>query len=215
MQLAALEKGAARAKRSGKAGDAGFFSAKAKELRKALDGFWDPGLGFYRSRMLGADVESPKALDFSVILGVLHAGLDKGPHSVQDERVLLTFKKLHELFAAEYAINSGGGHGIMFGRYKGDSYVSGGAYYFSTFGAAEFYYRAAEATPSHRDSPDRKGRRRPHPRPRFHPGIGRPLGAIRPDDGRADLRQGPFLELRLFHHRMARAPGGPGPRGLM
>ena len=83
---------------------------------------------------------------------MLHAGIDKGPHSVQDERVLLTFKKLNELFAAEYAINSGGGHGIMFGRYKGDSYVSGGAYYFSTFGAAEFYYRAAEATPSHRDA---------------------------------------------------------------
>ena len=102
--------------------------------------------------MLGADAAGPKALDFSVILGVLHAGIGKGPHSVQDERVLLTFKKLQELFAAEYAINSGGGHGIMFGRYKGDSYVSGGAYYFSTFGAAEFYYRAAEATPSHRDA---------------------------------------------------------------
>jgi len=33
----------------------------------------------------------------------------------------------------------------MFGRYKGDNYISGGAYYFSTFGAAEFYYRLAQA----------------------------------------------------------------------
>jgi glucoamylase len=152
VQLAAMEKGAARAELGGIASDAAFFSGKARDLRAALDAFWDQGLGCYRSRMLGTDAAGPKALDFSVILGVLHAGLDKGPHSVQDPRVLLTFKKLEELFAAEYAINRGGGQGIMFGRYKGDSYVSGGAYYFSTFGAAEFYYRAAGATPSDRDA---------------------------------------------------------------
>ena len=152
VQLAALERGAARAKRNGKAADAGFFENKAKDLRKALDGFWSQNLGAYQSRINGPGAESPKALDFAVILGVLHAGFDKGTHSVQDERVLLTFKKLNELFTAEYAINSGGGHGIMFGRYKGDTYVSGGAYYFSTFGAAEFYYRAAAATPSHREA---------------------------------------------------------------
>jgi glucoamylase len=29
------------------------------------------------------------------------------------------------------------------GRYAGDVYFSGGAYFFSTFGAAEFYYCAA------------------------------------------------------------------------
>ena len=34
---------------------------------------------------------------------------------------------------------------------RGDSYVSGGAY-LSTFGAAEFYYQAAAATPSHREA---------------------------------------------------------------
>ncbi len=152
MQFAAMEKGAARAKRGGVAGDAAFFSAKSRDLRKTLDGLWTPGAGIYRSHLLGPNSAGPKALDFSVILGVVHAGLDNGPHSVQDERVLLTFKKLEQLFAAEYAINSGGGHGIVFGRYKGDSYVSGGAYYFSTFGAAEFYYQAAAATPSHREA---------------------------------------------------------------
>jgi glucoamylase len=152
LQVAALEKGAARAKRNGKAADAGFFENKAKELRKALDGFWSPELSFYRSRIPGPGVESPKALDFAVILGVLHAGFETGAHSAVDERVLFTFKKLEQLFTAEYAINSGGGHGIMFGRYKGDTYVSGGAYYFSTFGAAEFYYRAAAETPSHKEA---------------------------------------------------------------
>ena len=150
VQVSALTKGAARAERSGMAADATFFGARARDLRRTLDAFWAPSLGFYRSRTQGPGGESPKALDFAVILGVLHAGLDKGSHSVQDKQVMLTFRKLQELFAAEYAINSAGGQGIMFGRYKGDSYVSGGAYYFSTFGAAEYYYRLARTDPDHR-----------------------------------------------------------------
>ena len=32
------------------------------------------------------------------------------------------------------------------GRYAGDVYYSGGAYYFATLGAAEFYYRLAAAS---------------------------------------------------------------------
>jgi len=142
VQLAALEKGATRAESKGTRDVAELFRAKAENLSRLLDGFWSPNLGFYRSRILPADAESSKALDFAVILGVLHADLKSGPHSVQDDRVGLTMAKLEELFAAEYAINRSG-EGIMFGRYKGDTYVSGGAYYFSTFGAAEFYYRLA------------------------------------------------------------------------
>ncbi len=157
VQMAALERGAARARHGSRIAEAEFFGGKAKELRKMLDGFWAPSLGFYRSRMSGAGGESPKALDFAVILGVLHAGLGEGPHSPQDERVLLTVNQLEELFAAEYAINSGGGRGIMFGRYKGDDYVSGGAYYFSTFGAAEYYYRAAVAIPGSKAALIEKG----------------------------------------------------------
>jgi glucoamylase len=34
------------------------------------------------------------------------------------------------------------------GRYEGDVYFSGGAYYFSTLGAAELCFRAAAAAPS-------------------------------------------------------------------
>ena len=44
--------------------------------------------------------------------------------------------------------NRGRSSGLLFGRYKGDRYVSGGAYYFCTFGAAEYYYRLAAAIPS-------------------------------------------------------------------
>jgi glucoamylase len=56
--------------------------------------------------------------------------------------------KLEELFGREYALNRGRKEGLVFGRYHGDTYMSGGAYYFSTFGAAEYYYRLAAAAPS-------------------------------------------------------------------
>ena len=142
-----MEKGAARAKRGGIAGDADSSAAKPGICAGRSTPSGTRALAVTAAACSGRTADSPRRSISAVILGVLHAGLGKGPHSVQDERVLLTFKKLNELFAAEYAINSGGGQGIMFGRYKGDSYVSGGAYYFSTFGAAEFYYRLAQADP--------------------------------------------------------------------
>jgi len=82
-----------------------------------------------------------KELDFSVILGVVHGGLDSGPHSVVDARVHTTLRRLDELFATEYAINKPTDGGLAYGRYRGDVYFSGGAWYFCTFAAAELYYR--------------------------------------------------------------------------
>lgn len=157
VQLASLEKGAARAERTGGGAAGKAFRGKAQDLRSLLDGFWSSSLGHYRSRLLPDGAESSKALDFAVILGIIHAGLDSGPHSVQDDKVLFTLAKLEQLFGAEYAINRGRAEGIMSGRYKGDNYISGGAYYFSTFGAAEFYYRLAEAHAGRRASSIAKG----------------------------------------------------------
>jgi glucoamylase len=56
-----------------------------------------------------------------------------------------TLARLEALFGATYAINRDPtrGRGPAMGRYAGDVYYSGGAYYFSTLGAAEFCYRAA------------------------------------------------------------------------
>jgi hypothetical protein len=58
-----------------------------------------------------------------------------------------TLARLEELFATTYPINRGRAEsrGPAMGRYAGDRYFSGGAYYFSTLGAAEFYYALAEA----------------------------------------------------------------------
>jgi glucoamylase len=56
-----------------------------------------------------------------------------------------TLARLEALFDAAYPINHGraAGRGPAMGRYAGDVYFSGGAYYFSTLGAAEFCYRVA------------------------------------------------------------------------
>ncbi len=148
VQFAALAKGARWAGAEVSLNCAEHFRDKALRLCELLEQFWvEPG-GFIRSRLPLNGIESEKALDFAVILGVLHAGIEAGPHSVQDSRVRATFQKLEDLFGGEYALNRGRKTGLVFGRYRGDNYVSGGAYFFSTFGAAEYYYRLAESLPS-------------------------------------------------------------------
>ncbi len=148
MQYAALSRGARFEEASGRNGRATILRDKASGLVALLDSFWSEQSRYIRSRLPGEGVDPEKALDFAVILGVLHAGLQSGPHSVQGPRVRETFARLEELFAGLYALNRGRASGLLFGRYRDDRYVSGGAYYFSTFGAAEYYYRLAEASPS-------------------------------------------------------------------
>jgi glucoamylase len=113
---------------------------------KALDGYWLEDAGYYRSRVLQSSEVSRKELDISVILAALHAGGAGETHSVQDPRMHATLARLESLFGADYAINHhlAGGMAPAMGRYAGDVYFSGGAYYFSTLGAAEFCYRSAQ-----------------------------------------------------------------------
>ena len=115
--------------------------ATAAILRR-LDDFWDADNGFYHSRVLASGAASPKQLDIAVILAAVHTDLPGVRHSPGDPRVQATLTRLEELFAAAYAINQQrpAGAGPAMGRYAGDVYYSGGAYYFSTLGAAELCY---------------------------------------------------------------------------
>jgi glucoamylase len=90
-----------------------------------------------------------KDLDISVIFAAIHAGGSAAAHSVRDPRMHATLARLESLFDTEYAINRnrGAGRGPAMGRYAGDVYYSGGAYYFSTLAAAEFCFRAAAQLP--------------------------------------------------------------------
>jgi glucoamylase len=90
-----------------------------------------------RSRILSQG-RSAKELDISVILAANHA------HQACDARLIATLKQLAALFSKSYVINREHGPGPAMGRYADDRYYSGGAYYFSTLGAAEFCYRAGD-----------------------------------------------------------------------
>lgn len=102
-----------------------------------LETFWSPEQGFIRSRIL-AEGRSTKELDSAVILAANHAG------TLPDARLTATLNRLADLFRTRYAINKAAGDGPAMGRYDGDTYYSGGAYYFSTLGAAEYCYRAGD-----------------------------------------------------------------------
>jgi glucoamylase len=114
-------------------------------IYRMLDGFWDENGGFYRSRVLTSGAASAKQLDIAVILAAVHTDLPGPRHSPADPRMQATLQRLEELFAAQYAINEKRppGFGPAMGRYPGDVYYSGGAYYFSTLGAAELCYLTA------------------------------------------------------------------------
>jgi glucoamylase len=146
----ALESGADWFERRAEAPDAAACRAAAHAIFETLDGFWREDLQFYKSRILESQVPSTKELDISVIFAAIHAGGDSATHSVRDPRMHATLARLEALFDAEYAINRnrGAARGPAMGRYAGDVYYSGGAYYFSTLAAAEFCFRAAAQSPA-------------------------------------------------------------------
>ena len=114
----------------------------------ALDAYWLDGEHHYRSRIPASGERTPKDLDMSVVLAANHAAdgrSEREAHGVHDPKMHATLERLEQLFEASYAINRGrpAGRAPAMGRYAGDAYYSGGAYYFSTLGAAEFYYRAS------------------------------------------------------------------------
>lgn len=113
-------------------------AGKLAALRRT---FWLEDEGYMRSRILKQG-RSAKELDISVILAANHARQPPDPHLVA------TLNKLAGQFRDSYVINGDrtgdASLGPAMGRYAGDCYYSGGAYYFSTLGAAEFCYRIGD-----------------------------------------------------------------------
>jgi glucoamylase len=122
---------------------------EAADILRQLDGYWLPEQRYFRSRVLESGTTSAKELDISVVLAAIHAG-GRGDHTVHDVRMQATLTQLETLFDAAYAINRArpADRAPAMGRYAGDVYFSGGAYYFSTLGAAEFYFQAAIQAPA-------------------------------------------------------------------
>jgi glucoamylase len=120
---------------------------EAQVIYRMLDGYWRESGGYYTSRILEG-AKSTKELDIAVILSAVHTATGEGEtHTARDPRMHATLERLEALFGSAYPIN----HQLpkdrapAMGRYQGDVYYSGGAYYFSTLGTSEFCYLAAAA----------------------------------------------------------------------
>ncbi len=138
VSAAALEQGAAWLAERGAIADAGRCRTEAAVIEAILDDFWMEEQAHIRSRRVEGGAPE-KLLDCAVILAANHA-------RIIGERYGATLTRLETLFDARYAINRKrpAGHAPALGRYAGDKYYSGGAYYFSTLGAAEFCYRSGD-----------------------------------------------------------------------
>jgi glucoamylase len=149
VSAAALREGADWLHDAGEPDLARSYRAEAQIILRVLDGFWLSDEGHYRSRTLASGTRSTKELDIAVILAAIHALGDGPTHTVRDPRMQATLERLENLFDSAYPINENrpNHRGTAMGRYRGDVYFSGGAYYFSTLGAAEFCYLAAAHSP--------------------------------------------------------------------
>jgi glucoamylase len=116
-------------------------------IENRLEDFDALRLGIFPSQLTPDGKAAAKQLDFSVILSFIHRIHDYGRRSVWDGLTEQTMEKLARIFAQDYLINNTAGkaQGLAFGRYKGDNYISGGAWFICTFGAAEFYYKRSVA----------------------------------------------------------------------
>ena len=138
---------AALARRAARRRARGLRRRGADERRAAVAGFLERS-----ARLHAAAASAPDARRE----GARHRHAARGdpcraprrPHSVRDPKVVATAARLEDLFASLYK-------SIMPPRRRArrrwaatpaDRYYSGGAYYFSTLGAAEFYFRAAAAS---------------------------------------------------------------------
>jgi len=144
---AALLEGADWLRSLGETAEAAALHSEARAIRETLDGYWLPGEAYYRSRVMPPGAASTKMLDIAVLLAAVHGGADDDAHSVRDARMHATLAALERLFDRLYPINRQRprSRAPAMGRYEGDVYFSGGAYYFSTLGAAEFCFMAAGA----------------------------------------------------------------------
>lgn len=126
------------------AAEAAALRAEALTIHETLDGYWLPHEKYYRSRVMPPGAVTTKRLDIAVILAAVHSGADDDAHSVRDARMHATLAALEQLFDRLYPINRQrpSTRAPALGRYEGDVYFSGGAYYFATLGAAEFCFMA-------------------------------------------------------------------------
>ena len=151
-QCAALAEGGAWARMLGEGERAENYAAAAAEIERALGAYYSADAGAYLTPLPDAPTapSGRMRLDIAVILGVVQAERMAGAFGATDPKMLATCVKLEQLFDEEYPINHHRppDEAPALGRYPRDQYYTGGAYFFSTLGAAQFCYLFAAAVAS-------------------------------------------------------------------
>lgn len=141
------------------AGDAaGRWRAAEQRLRGGLDQHWSEAHQVYAAMRPATAESADDIVDAAILLAVLDADLPEGPHSVQDPRVHATQAAIERLFARELPINHRPpGQAPALGRFRGDRYFGGGAWYVTTLAAAALSYRLARCPGQDRAALVRRG----------------------------------------------------------
>ncbi|MGH6789349.1 MAG: glycoside hydrolase family 15 protein [Pseudolabrys sp.] len=129
------------------------WTAAEDKLRAALDRHWSEKQQAY---LPISPEPADGALDAACLLAVWDADLPDGPHSVEDQRVQMTQKAIEDYFTREFPINRGRTAPAL-GRYCGDRYFGGGAWYPTTLAAAGLCYRLARNPGQDRDALIQRG----------------------------------------------------------
>jgi glucoamylase len=147
----ALKEGALLASRLGDAGAARWYNLQAKEIEFELLNFWDSEKKYITAtinRTEGVDYKTSN-LDTSIILGLIHGGMNDGFLSWDHPHVLSTINKIISVNAELYFVNQQR-HvpGIAIGRYPedrygGDNFNGGNPWPLCTLAVAQALYEYA------------------------------------------------------------------------
>lgn len=153
----ALYEGAALAKHLGDQGAADWYQSQARQIEIELQNFWDNKKGYLVAtinRTEGVDYKETN-LDISVLLGLIHGGMNDSFLAWDNPKVLATINKIAASFSTLYAINKNS-HipGIAIGRYPEDRYsgtasVGGNPWPMCTLAYAESLYAYANSLKMH------------------------------------------------------------------
>jgi glucoamylase len=124
------------------------WNAAEDTLRANLESHWLESGGYFIARQPASAALAEGMLDAACLLAVWDADLRDGPHSIRDLRVQKTLIAIEKFYRQEFPINHARteeqGHAL--GRYRGDRYFGGGAWYPTTLAAAGLYYRLAQCS---------------------------------------------------------------------
>lgn len=120
-------------------------AAEEVRLRAGLDRHWSGRDGVYVAIRDSDGDAAEDRIDASQVLAVLDADLPEGRHSAQDDRVMATAAAIEDLFSRAFPINRDlpPGWAPALGRYRGDRFFGGGAWFVTTLAAAGLRYRRA------------------------------------------------------------------------